>query len=79
MVLFPDGVAKADRCLTCQAFEEPVEVGCVFEAQVITDLFYGEVCVNEGSFCFEYDPLVDEGGGGVACAFRSSGTVEGRV
>lgn len=60
MVLFPDGVAEADGCLACQSFEEPGKIGCVLKAQGITDLFHGEVRMEEGSFCFKHDALVDK-------------------
>ena len=62
MVLFPDGIAEGGGCLAGEAFEEPGKVGCVFEAKRIPDLFYGEVCMKEGAFCFQGDALMNERG-----------------
>ena len=63
MVLFPDAVAEAGRCLAGQAFEEAGKIGGIFETQRIADLLDREVCVEKKPLAFEGDALMDECGG----------------
>ncbi len=69
MVIFADGVPEVEGRGTGDAFEEAVEICGVFKSERITDLLYGEGCMQQRPFRFQDDALVDEAGGCSASLF----------